>query len=689
MKKLIEMVKEFFSNDMDLKEKGIKSKDYGTINNFIYAVKISLKYNKAYIFALMIGSLTLSLYQLMIIVAPKIVLELIDRKVTSQTMVIAMIIFGIAITLLNYISGRAVNIMQYGFDKVQYNLMADYLRKIFYTDYKNMENPDFLDLTERAKRATYYNCGFHGYCQRVRFVLNSLTVSVISGVAILFIHPLIVITLGVLAYLSYRFFENTMQWNKVHYEDAMAGTWRKMTYLHQTTTDFGYAKDIRLFGMSNWIEKIWEDVNTVFLKRCKMRHNKWVMCEVKISTLNLIQNGILYCVLIYRVLYKGLSISNFVLYVGLVSGFSQAMYELFSNLVWMHLNKMQMDNYRTFMDWEEEKPDASKEEGTITDINLDKYEFVFENVSFKYPGHENYVLKNVNLKIDAGMKLAVVGINGAGKTTLTKLLMRLYEPTEGRILLNSVDIKKYDRSKYYEIFAPVFQNVEVFAFPIWENISMRERERTDMELVKKTLVQSGLDEKINKYEKGMETQLLKIFDSNGIDLSGGERQRLAMAKALYQDRSVVVLDEPTAALDALAEDRMYREFNNMVKGKTSIFISHRLSSTRFCDSIVMFEDGQVIEQGTHDELINKNGKYAYMYEVQAQYYKDNEDNEGSEDSVDNADSTDSTENKDKADAGTFDDKDNNKEKASNLEKEDNSEKVIEKEDDSEGGEECA
>ncbi|MBR3646026.1 MAG: ATP-binding cassette domain-containing protein [Lachnospiraceae bacterium] len=627
MKKLVKMIKDFFSNEMDIKEKGIKSKDYGTVDNFIYAVKISLKYNKAYIFALIFGSVALSLYQLMVIVAPKIVLELVDRQVTTQTMVWIMVAFGVAITLLNYISGKAGNIMDYGFDKVQYNLMADYLRKVFYTDFKNMENPDFLDLTERARRATYYNCGFHGYCQRVRFVLNSLTVAVISGAAIIFIHPLIVVTLGILSYLSYRFFENTMQWNKVHFEDAMAGTWRKLTYLQQSTTDFSYAKDIRLFGMSNWIENIWNDVNTVFIKRCKLRHNKWVMCEVKISTLNLIQNAILYSVLIYMVFNKGLSISNFVLYVGLVSGFSQAMFELFSNLVWMHLNKMQMDNYRTFMDWEEEQPDDSKEEGTISNIDMDKYEFVFENVSFKYPGHDDYVLKNVNLKIEAGMKMAVVGINGAGKTTLTKLLMRLYEPTEGRILLNGVDVKKYDRSKYYEIFAPVFQNVEVFAFPIWENISMRERERTDFELVKKTLVQSGLDEKISKYDNGIETQLLKIFDSNGIDLSGGERQRLAMAKALYQNRSVIVLDEPTAALDALAEDRMYQEFNSMVEGKTSIFISHRLSSTRFCDTIVMFEDGQVIEQGTHDELINKDGKYAYMYHVQAQYYQEENDKE--------------------------------------------------------------
>lgn len=343
------------------------------------------------------------------------------------------------------------------------------------------------------------------------------------------------------------------------------------------------------------------------------------------STYRLIQNVLLYSVLIYMILNKGMTIADFVLYIGLVETFSVATSDLFANMVWMNMNKLQMDDFRTFMDWKEDVADIEKNEETITDIDLNGYEFRFENVSFHYPGYEKYVLKNLNLTIKAGRKLAVVGVNGAGKTTLTKLLMRLYEPTEGRILLNGVDIKMYDRSTYYKIFAPVFQNVEVFAFPIWENVSMKEEADTDMGMVKTALERSGLDKKIEKYEKGMETQLLKIFDAEGIDLSGGERQRLAMARALYQNRSVIVLDEPTAALDALAEDRMYQEFNRMVEGKTSIFISHRLSSTRFCDQIVLFENGSVVETGTHEELMKKDGKYAQMYHIQAQYYRKGEE----------------------------------------------------------------
>ena len=337
--------------------------------------------------------------------------------------------------------------------------------------------------------------------------------------------------------------------------------------------------------------------------------------------LRLIKNVLLYSVLIYMIMFRGMSISNFVLYIGLVAAFSTAMTDLFCNLVWMNMNRMQLDDFRTFMDWTEEIPDYQKGEGTIKNIKLEKYEFKFENVSFKYPGHDKFILKNLNLTIEAGSKLAIVGINGAGKTTLTKLLMRLYEPTEGRILLNGVDIKQFDRESYFNIFAPVFQNIEIFAFPVWQNISMKPENETDRNKVMETLKRSDLEEKINKYENKIDTTLLRIIDPKGVDFSGGERQRLAMARALYSDREVLVLDEPTAALDALAEDKMYQEFNEMVKGKTAIFISHRLSSTRFCDKIVMFEDGKIIEEGTHDELMKTGGKYSDMFQIQAQYYK--------------------------------------------------------------------
>lgn len=623
MKNLLKKIKKLFGKKKEEKKfHGIEAHKYGMINNFKYAIKTSWKYSRVFIIAILAFGIISALYMLVSVYLPKIALEMVSMNVTVETMIIVLAIVGVMMLAMSLITRKLDLVGDYGFDKVQYKLMGSYLNKVFSTDFKNMENPDFLDLTHRAKRALYYGGGFHGYCMRLKDVTSSFLTALLAGIAIVFIHPLLVILLAVLSFIRYKEFDNTMEWSKREFRDAMEGNWRKHYYLAGSTRDFNYAKDIRLFGMANWIERIWKDINTVFFKACNRHHNGWIMSEVRMSTYRLIQNVLLYSVLIYMVFNRGMSISDFVLYIGLVETFSVATSDLFANLVWMNMNKMQMDDFRTFMDWKEDQPDIEKNEGTITDINLERYAFTFENVSFKYPGHEKYVLKNLNLTIKAGMKLAIVGVNGAGKTTLTKLLMRLYEPTEGRILLNGIDVKMYDRSTYHKIFAPVFQNIEVFAFPIWENVSMRERVDTNMDVVNTALERSGLDKKIEKYEKGVETQLLKIFDTEGIDLSGGERQRLAMARALYQDRSVIVLDEPTAALDALAEDRMYQEFNKMVEGKTSIFISHRLSSTRFCDQIVLFEDGAVEEIGTHDELMHKGGKYAHMYQIQAQYYQE-------------------------------------------------------------------
>ena len=624
MKKILEAIKNFFSASHEREQKGIQATKHGMFNNFVYAVKLTWQLNNQFIIAMIVMGVLSAFYMLIGIYIPKIVLALVENKVTTDTMIKVLVAVGIIILVVKLINTKAQYVGEYAWDKVYKGLVSKYLRKSFTTDFKNMENPDFLDLIERSKHAMYNYQGISGYCRRGSNILSNIVLVVIAGAAIAVINPLIILVLVVISYFIYKILDSTMEWTKINFRDAMSSNFRKNYYFSSTARDFKYAKDIRLFKMQDFIEQTWKDINTVYYAACKKNHRKWVMCEAKMSFLRLFQNLLLYVVLIYMVLNKGMSISDFVLYIGLVASFSTAMTDMFCNMVWMNMNRMELDDFRTFLDWNEDKPDIEKGQGVSKNIGLKQFEFKFENVSFKYPGHEKYVLKNINLTIEAGSKLAVVGINGAGKTTLTKLLMRLYEPTEGRILLNGVDVKKYDRDTYFKIFAPVFQNIEIFAFPVWQNISMKPENETDKNRTMEALERSGLDEKINKYENKIDTMLLRIFDPNGVDLSGGERQRLAMARALYQNREVLVLDEPTAALDALAEDRMYQEFNQMVKGKTAIFISHRLSSTRFCDKIVMFEDGRIIEEGTHEQLIKANGKYRNMFQVQAQYYKDKE-----------------------------------------------------------------
>lgn len=278
-----------------------------------------------------------------------------------------------------------------------------------------------------------------------------------------------------------------------------------------------------------------------------------------------------------------------------------------------------VDDFRTFMDLEPENEDE------CLDISIlgTEYNFEFKNVCFRYAGAKEDTIKNLNLSFPAGQRLAIVGLNGAGKTTFIKLILRLYDVTSGEILVNGYNINRFKRKEYYSLFAPVFQNVELFAFPLSENVSMKEPEKTDKIRAEECLKRAGMTEKLNSLEKGIDTEILKVLFEDGVDLSGGEKQKLALARALYKDAPIIVLDEPTAALDALAEYELYQNFDKIVSGKSAIYISHRLSSTRFCDKIAMFVDGQIIEYGTHTELLEKHGEYAKMFEVQAQYYEDN------------------------------------------------------------------
>ena len=247
------------------------------------------------------------------------------------------------------------------------------------------------------------------------------------------------------------------------------------------------------------------------------------------------------------------------------------------------------------------------------------YQIEFRNVSFRYPGSDNDALRNVNMKFEIGRRLAVVGMNGSGKTTFIKLLCRLYDPTEGEILLNGIDIRKYDYDEYRQIFGVVFQDFQLFSFPIAENVASKAS--YDSRLVKDCLDKAGFTERLAQMQDGMETYLYKDYDKEGVDVSGGEAQKIAIARALYKNAPFIVLDEPTAALDPIAEADIYSKFNEIAGDKTAIYISHRLSSCRFCDEIAVFHEGTVIQQGTHASLVaDENGKYYELWHAQAQYY---------------------------------------------------------------------
>ncbi|MDE6746822.1 MAG: ABC transporter ATP-binding protein/permease, partial [Oscillospiraceae bacterium] len=261
-----------------------------------------------------------------------------------------------------------------------------------------------------------------------------------------------------------------------------------------------------------------------------------------------------------------------------------------------------------------------KYKGTIPTEKRDdnEYEFEFKHVWFKYPNSEQYALRDVNLKWKIGEKMALVGKNGCGKSTLVKLLCRLYDPTEGEITLNGIDIKKYKYEDYMALFSVVFQDSELFSFSIAENVASSDE--YDPELVTDCVTRAGLGERLKEMENGIETCLYKDFDEHGVEISGGEAQKLCLARAIYKGAPFIVLDEPTASLDPISEHDIYTKFNGIVGTRTAVYISHRLSSCRFCDEITVMEDGTVAERGTHESLIEADGVYKALWEAQAEYY---------------------------------------------------------------------
>lgn len=611
-----------------------KQKTYGFLNNFIYALNIERKSNLRLLAITLIKPIGDIVGTLLNSYAPKYVLSFIEDDLPFNTIIMYTVIICLIMMILDVISTTCYNSFEFEYRKTEGYVEKKRMDKLFHTDFKNMESPDFLDYAQRAKTALNRGKGFHGVLYQSRNFIAQGTLMILSAALIGIQNLLMMIIFIVISFGIVKISSFFTKRDKIKFSDAMAPTWRKMNYLESTTKNFDFAKDIRLFNMSNAFFNQLSGVNETYKELNRKHHNRMVLWEVSLGSVLIVQKILMYTWLVYNVVTGAYQISDFVLYVGLVSTFHASVG--YVNWIYsdMRTNSLMINDYRNFVDWKEDRETADEKDGHITEINLDKFEFRFENVSFKYPGHDNYVLKNVNLTIKNGAKLAVVGVNGAGKTTFIKLMMKLYEPSEGRILLNDVDIKEYNREEYFKLFSPVFQNVECFAMPIYQNISFAEEDKTDMNKINEVLEQSGLSEKINSYEKGIHTNLLKIFDKEGIDLSVGEKQRLAMARALYKDGKVIILDEPTAALDALAEDRMYREFENMIHGKTAVFISHRLGSTRFCDKIAMFEDGTIVEEGTHEELMAKNGKYAYMFGIQPQYYDEKQKNS---DNVEDAD----------------------------------------------------
>lgn len=599
--------------------------EYGLLKNCIYILGKIKKYYPPLLIFMVISLFTVSSMNYLWTFVGKFILDILERQSASGNPDITPLLRLLAVVALVLLTFTTLNVVTSNkiwvkMIYVRMKIITERVSKVLSMNYQMLEQPDILDMSSKAMESTGgNNNGVEGMMHQMQSMgINIVTLIVTLTTIVVLDWRLILILTGI-AVLQFLFFRHTVKKDKKEVWDELAGTWRKLDYMEQTLQSFDYAKDIRLFGMKKWLSGKQHEI--ILEKQGKMMHsrNLWMINSCFAHGLSMLTVAIIYGVLIYSFLGGAVSIGDFTLYVGLATTFTGALSDMFNSFGGFKQCSLQVDDFRSFMDLP-----VDDETDCIPVPKTDKYVFTFKNVSFKYSGQKDYALKNLNLTLEAGKRLAVVGLNGAGKTTFIKLLLRLYDVTEGEILLNGINIQKFKRADYFGLFSPVFQNVEIFAFPMSENVSMKKPSETDKELCKECLEKSGLKEKLDSLENGVDTELLKVICDDGVDLSGGERQKLALARALYKDAPIIVLDEPTAALDPLAEYNLYKSFDSIIGGKSAVYISHRLSSTRFCDNIAMFKAGEMIEEGTHEELLEKGGAYAEMFEIQAQYYKNND-----------------------------------------------------------------
>lgn len=593
--------------------------DYGLWSNIRWALSGMRRYSKRLLVLIPIGIVCAPLMNYLWTFISKFVIDMITGEAGWEALLWLMGIFTViqlTSTMLNtYYCGE----VWWRYIDVRFGLMAEKNAKVMSIDFEHLENPNVMDCYQKANNACDSNdAGVEGLMRSIVNYLCSASVAVTGIVIIGTLNIWLIVVMIAISAVTCLIGDRFNKYSKEKIWDPLAPWWRKDNYMRRQLTDFAPAKDIRLFGLREWLVDKYRELKKERYSTQKKNAALWFWASVFSSVMIALSHCVIYGWLIWSVVYDGLSIGNFSLYLASAATLFQYINSLISGIGELLQKSRQVDDFRSFMDFDGgDKSDSGKPVP-----KLDSYEFEFCNVSFKYPKAENYALKNLSLKLNAGERLAVVGLNGAGKSTFIKLLLRLYEPTEGEILLNGVNIREYNKRSYYSVFAPVFQDVELFAFPLAENVSMQPPEMTDKNLAESCLNAAGFGEKLAELPSGVDTEILKIIHDDGVDLSGGEKQKLALARALYKNAPVVVLDEPTAALDAIAESKLYNDFDKLIGEKTAVYISHRLSSTQFCSNVAMFKDGEMCEYGTHDSLMEKNGAYAEMFRLQAQYYVD-------------------------------------------------------------------
>ncbi len=601
------------------KTKAVKPK-YNMWQNSWFMIKLAwTSEEKKVIFLSLLSALLAVALNLVNLYASPTILSAVERHVSAGELSMTIAGFVIGLMLVSAVPAYVSTNTLFGRVSVRAEITNLLNKKAATTSYPNVDDDKFIKLLAKSDESVQNSMSS---TEAIWTTLTKLTANILGFLIyvslLTSVQPLLILVILASTLVSF-FLGNYLNGYGYRHREEEAEYERQMNYLSMRIEDLTAAKDIRIFGLRPWIEELYGKAMSCYTAFHKKAQGVYVWAPIADMVFTFLRNAIAYAFLISLVLQDGLGVAEFLLYFTAAGGFAGWVSGILSGFSALYKQSLDISTVRECLEYDEP---FQFDGGRHLEAEAEReYEIRLECVSFRYPGADQDTLTNINLTLHPGEKLAVVGLNGVGKTTLIKLICGFLDPTEGRVLLNGEDIRDYDRADYYTMFSAVFQEFSLLAGTIADNVAQSNVD-INMERVRECVEKAGLRTKIESLPDGYETYLNREVYEEAILLSGGETQRLMLARALYKNAPFIILDEPTAALDPIAESEMYQKYHEVTGGRSSIYISHRLASTRFCDRIILIDDAGICEEGTHEELLRFGGKYADLYAVQSKYYRE-------------------------------------------------------------------
>lgn len=585
-------------------------------NGILYFRRYCWKFDKKYVIYLLLRQLANSLMALLSLVLPKLIIDSLFVKKDIEESVYYLVVLILIISVLSFIKNVISNYIlihrMHVFKEFQIYL-GD---MVMNADYSRLEDEKYLNLKEKAYKYLYGNgSGFAQVLEDAFNIFGYIITMVGMATIVSRLNPYLVFIMVIIVFIN-TISESVIKKKNIQLNLQRASHERRSSYFSNLFSDFRYGKDIRTYNISKWlINKYGSQLEQMQLIYKKMAKNNINLVNIQIITAFL-QQSVMYFYLILSAIKGFITIGDFTMFINTINQFVNTLSSFITGIIDLRRYSDYFEAYQTFV--ELNANNESRHGNLKPDLDMNNLCIEFVNVSFKYPEQKDYALKNISIKLPLNQKISIVGENGAGKSTFIKLLTRIYIPTEGKILINGININDIDYDYYINLFSTVFQDYKIFSMSIEDNVILDKTCNKDK--MTSILKHTGIYDKVLRLKNGTSTYIYKDFDVEGFEPSGGESQKFAIARALYRDSPIIILDEPTSAFDPRAEVQFYHQFIELFEHKSILFISHRLSVNLFCDYILVFKNGELIENGSFKELLDLRGVYYELYSLQSQLY---------------------------------------------------------------------